>query len=147
MDLEDKLQIKNLVADTIKVGSYRRWIHVQFVKEGIHCYPEAATDPKLATGKWDDVSFLASPHMHYFHFHVTLEVFQDNRDVEFIQFRRWLERLYDEKTLVLNNQSCEMMADDLIGKISDKYPGRAIKVSVLEDGINGATLEWSEVRP
>lgn len=122
----------------------KRWIHVKFQKGGVHCYPAAATDPKLATGGWDDVSFLANPHFHYFQFVVTLEVHQNDRDVEFIQFQRWLERLYDEgnSTLKLNNQSCEMMAEALIGHIAERYPGRDIKVSVLEDGINGATLEY-----
>jgi hypothetical protein len=33
-------------------------IWVKFQKEGVHKYPGADTDPKLATGGWDDVSFL-----------------------------------------------------------------------------------------
>jgi hypothetical protein len=33
-------------------------IWVTFQKEGVHKYPGADTDPKLATGGWDDVSFL-----------------------------------------------------------------------------------------
>ncbi len=119
-----------------------RWIHVQFSKEGVHCYPAAATDPKLATGEWDDVSFLAAPHMHYFYFNVSVQVFQNDRDIEFIQFRRWCERLYSEGVLGLNSQSCEMMAESLINRIAAQYTGRNIKVSVLEDNINGATLEY-----
>lgn len=132
----------------------KRWIHVQFIKEGVHCYPAAATDPKLATGKWDDVSFLASPHMHYFYFNVSVEVFQNDRDIEFIQFKRWCERLYsgeamysdganNANTMQINSMSCEMLAEDLITVISNSYSGRDIKVSVLEDNINGATLEYS----
>ena len=35
-----------------------RSIWVTFNKEGIHKYPAALEDPKLATGDWDDVSFL-----------------------------------------------------------------------------------------
>lgn len=34
-----------------------KMIWVTFRKEGIHKYPAAIDDPKLATGKWDDVSF------------------------------------------------------------------------------------------
>ena len=41
-----------------------RTIFVRFQKEGIHCYPAAATDPALATGDEYDVSFLATPHRH-----------------------------------------------------------------------------------
>ena len=59
------------------------WIYVTFQQEGIHKYPAALTDPKLA-----DVSFLGYPHRHMFHFKVHLEVFHDDRDVEFILFKR-----------------------------------------------------------
>jgi hypothetical protein len=121
----------------------KRWIEVKFVKEGIHCYPQAATDPKLATGGWDDVSFLGSPHFHYFHFVVKVAVTFNDRDIEFIQFKRWCERLYSEGTLELNSQSCEMMAEALIGQIASQYPLRHIQVSVYEDNINGATLEYT----
>ena len=67
-----------------------RTIFVRFQKEGIHKYPAAATDPNLATGDEYDVSFLATPHRHIFHFEVTIEVFHNDRDIEFIQFKRWL---------------------------------------------------------
>lgn len=56
-------------------------IWAKFQKEGIHCYPAAATDPKLATGDEYDVSFLASPHRHIFDFKVYIEVFHDDRDI------------------------------------------------------------------
>jgi hypothetical protein len=133
--------------DFVSQPLMKRWIHVEFVKEGVHCYPAAATDPNLATGEWDDVSFLASPHFHYFTFKVTVEVFQNDRDIEFIQFSRWCQRLYDQGVMKLNSQSCEMLAESLIGRIADKYKGRDIKVSVLEDNINGATLEYVKAIP
>lgn len=120
-----------------------RYIEVSFQKEGIHKYPAAATDPKLATNDWDDVSFLANPHRHIFHFYVRLEVSHNDRDVEFIQFKRWLERLYSQGTLELDYHSCEMMAEDLIGEIMKKYPDRDIQVRVYEDDENGAILTAS----
>jgi hypothetical protein len=43
----------------------KKKIWVTFQKEGIHCYPAAATDDKLK-----EVSFLANPHRHMFHFKV-----------------------------------------------------------------------------
>jgi hypothetical protein len=115
-------------------------IWVTFQKEGIHCYPAAGTDPNLATGDEYDVSFLASPHRHMFHFRVGIEVFHDDRDIEFIQFKRWLERLYTEGTLELNFKSCEMIAQDLHAVISGRYPGRKMTIDVSEDGENGATI-------
>ena len=103
-------------------------IWVTFKKEGIHKYPAALDDPKLATGGWDDVSFLGYPHRHIFHFKVGIEVYHDDRDIEFIQFKRWLERLYSEGTLTLDSRSCEMVSDELAEHINGKYPGRAIKI-------------------
>jgi hypothetical protein len=124
-----------------------RSIWVTFSKEGIHKYPAALEDPNLATGDWDDVSFLGYPHRHIFHFKVWLEVFHDDRDVEFIQFKRWMERLYAEvdsssSVLQLDYKSCEMIADDLASEIQAMYPGRWLKISVAEDNENGCEMEY-----
>ena len=120
-------------------------IWVTFKKEGIHKYPAALDDPKLATGGWDDVSFLGYPHRHIFHFRVGIEVFHDDRDIEFIQFKRWLERLYSHGTLTLDYRSCEMVSDELAKHINGKYPGRAIEIEVSEDGENGSVSRYEDV--
>jgi hypothetical protein len=125
-----------------------RSIWVTFQREGVHYYPGADTDPKLATGGWDDVSFLGVPHRHIFHFRVWIEVFHNDRDIEFIQFKRWLERLYAEvdsstSELQLDYKSCEMIADDLAVKIQERYPGRWLKISVAEDNENGCEIEYA----
>jgi hypothetical protein len=135
-----------------------RSIWVTFKKEGIHKYPAALDDPKLATGDWDDVSFLGYPHRHIFHFRVRIEVQHNDRDIEFIQFKRWLERLYsgadtgnntqgskeqsstNSEVLLLDYKSCEMIADELYEKISAKYPGRFVEIEVSEDGENGCVI-------
>jgi hypothetical protein len=118
-------------------------IWVTFRKEGVHRYPAALTDPKLATGDEYDVSFLGHSHRHIFHFKVYLEVFHDDRDVEFIQFKRWLENLYNKGTLELNHKSCEMIADDLHKEISSKYTDRKIWIEISEDGENGCLKQYS----
>ena len=130
----------------------QRKIWVTFQKEGTHMYPGADTDPKLATGGWDDVSFLGVPHRHIFHFRVWIDVEHNDRDIEFIQFKRWMERLYQEvdsstSVLQLDHKSCEMMADDLYVQIADKYPGRAVWIEVSEDGENGALIKYELGRP
>ena len=132
------------MADDIKKQkeNAKRWIWVTFQKEGIHKYPAALEDPALATGDEYDVSFLGYPHRHIFHFRVAITVTHNDRDIEFIQFKRWLEKLYAEKTLELDYKSCEMMSDDLFDKISEKYPGRDVKIEVSEDGENGALIEY-----
>jgi hypothetical protein len=117
-------------------------IYVKFQKEGIHCYPAAATDPKLATGDEYDVSFLGTPHRHIFHFRVAIQVFQDDRDIEFIQFKRWLEKCYNDGTLELDHKSCEMIARDLNDTIKARYHGRKTVIDVSEDGENGAELTF-----
>ena len=129
------------VIETRKYNS-KKMIWVSFQKEGIHRYPAAATDPKLATGDEYDVSFLASPHRHIFHFKVHIEVFHDDRDIEFIQFKRWLENLYKGGTLVLDYKSCEMISDDLFAQISARYPDRDIVINVSEDGENGCEIAY-----
>lgn len=123
----------------------RNDIWVTFEKEGVHCYPAALDDPKLATGDWDDVSFLGHPHRHMFHFRVGIQVFHEDRDVEFIQFSRWLQRLYNMDVLKLDYKSCEMIADELAEKIGEKYPGRIVMIEVSEDGENGQYSQYAPV--
>ena len=120
----------------------KRWIWVTFQKEGIHKYPAALEDPALATGDEYDVSFLGYPHRHKFHFRVAISVVHNDRDIEFIQFQRWLENLYKDDILQLDYKSCEMMSDDLFEQIADSYPRRDIKIEISEDGENGALIEY-----
>lgn len=122
------------------MGKDLSFIWVTFQKEGIHRYPQAATDPKLATGDWLDVSFLATPHRHMFHFRVEMEVFHDDRDVEFIQLKRILESWLSDGTLSLDYKSCEMMAKDLHAQMIINWPARDIVIEVSEDGENGCRM-------
>ena len=124
-----------------------RKIWVTFRKEGMHKYPAAATDPALATGDEYDVSFLANPHRHIFHFRVWIDVFHNDRDIEFIQFKRWLENLFRDSTLSLDYKSCEMIADDLYTQIASRYPGRSVWIEVAEDGENGCLIKYDTHRP
>jgi hypothetical protein len=133
-------------ADRIMSRAFRK-IWVTFKKEGIHRYPAAATDPTLATGDEYDVSFLAQPHRHIFHFRVWIDVIHNDRDIEFIQFKRWLENLYRDSILELDFKSCEMMADDLYLQIADKYPNRSVWIEVAEDGENGALIKYETHQP
>jgi hypothetical protein len=122
----------------------KKMIWVTFRKEGIHKYPAALTDPNLATGDEYDVSFLGYPHRHMFHFKVAIEVFHDDRDIEFIQFKRWLENLYKGAILALDFKSCEMIAEDLYTQINARYPGRAVTIEVSEDGENGCHIQFEQ---
>jgi hypothetical protein len=122
----------------------QRQIWITWQKEGIHKYPAALTDPNLA-----DVQFLGYPHRHMFHFRVWIDVFHNDRDLEFIQFKRWCESLYSGHgaVLSLDHKSCEMMADDLYIQIASRYPGRVVHIEVSEDGENGALIRYELTQP
>ncbi len=131
------------------MNNAQRQIWVTFQREGIHRYPAAETDPQLATGDKYDVSFLAYPHRHIFHFRVSIDVWHNDRDIEFIQFKRWLEALYsgEQNCLSLDYKSCEMIADDLYVQIGNKYPNRNVIIEVSEDGENGCTITYNTHQP
>ena len=141
-----------IMAQENVINKAARSIWVTFRKEGVHMYPGADSDPKLATGDWDDVSFLGVPHRHIFHFRVQIEVYHDDREIEFIQFKRWLQRLYDMApdgseghsdtgVLELDYKSCEMIADELCLEIRKRYGSkRDIQIEVSEDNENGCQV-------
>jgi transglutaminase-like putative cysteine protease len=126
------------------ISAAQRQIWVTWQREGIHKYPAALTDPNLA-----DVQFLGYPHRHIFHFRVWIDVFHNDRDLEFIQFKRWCESLYssNNSVLSLDYKSCEMIADDLYIQIADRYPGRVVHIEVSEDGENGAVIRYELTKP
>lgn len=111
----------------------RKIIWVTFQRAGFHRYPNAP----------EDVGYLAFEHRHLFKFRVGIEVFHDDREIEFHQFLRWLESLYD-KVLVLDYRSCEMIADELAESIKGRYPNRDIEIDVSEDGECGVTATYKK---
>ena len=141
----DEFILRNMREAALKdrVSKASRMVWVTFEKEGLHKYPAALDDPKLATGDKYDVSFLGFIHRHIFKFRVWIEVFHDDRDIEFIQFKRWMNELY-EGELNVDFQSCEMISDDLYLKIQERYPNRNVWIEVSEDGENGALTTYSK---
>jgi hypothetical protein len=144
----DQQRQQALAEEAIRImDKAERKVWVTFRKEGMHKYPAAATDPALATGDEYDVSFLANEHRHIFHFRVWIDVFHNDRDIEFIQFKRWLENLYKDGILSLDYKSCEMIADDLYINIAARYSKRAVWIEVAEDGENGCLIKYEISRP
>lgn len=119
----------------------KNFIWVTFQQEGMHKYPAAATNPALK-----DVAFLANPHRHIFHFRVDIQVFHDDRDLEFILEKRFLQGLYSGGVLELNYKSCEMIARDLHAQVCERYQNREIVIEVSEDGENGCRLIFAPIR-
>ncbi len=108
------------------------FITTQF--EGIHCYPDAP----------EEVAFLRSPHRHMFHVRIDLEVRHDNRDVEFIMFKREIDKYIAVNITEMQHRSCEMICKILLAYVSEHYEDRNITVVVSEDGENGATLVYNK---
>ena len=102
------------------------WVTAQ--KEMVHNYPDAP----------DEVDYLRNIHRHIFHFKVYIEVFHDNRDIEFIMFKHDVEEWLEYIKQKLMKKSCEMMSDYLYKKVNQKYPDRKMMISVSEDNENGS---------
>jgi hypothetical protein len=99
--------------------------------------PQALTDPQ-----YEDVRFLGYPHRHLLKYRVSIQVFNEDREIEFIQFKRWIQSLYGNNILNANYKSCEMLSDELAAKIHERYPGREMKIEMFEDGENGSIAHY-----
>jgi len=104
------------------------WVTTSF--EGLHKYPNAP----------EEVNFLRNDHRHLFFLKVYIEVFHNDRDVEFILFKRFVNSLIKENNF--NFKSCEMISDDLYAEINKNYPNRKVIIEVSEDNENGSRLEY-----
>ena len=107
--------------------------------EGVHCYPSAP----------EGVEFLRTLHRHIFGVRLEVEVYHDDRELEFILLKRsvnnWLKNKQDDFGVwQMGAMSCEMVANWLIENVKEELPRgkeRYVKVTVDEDGENGATVE------
>lgn len=112
---------------------YKRMIQVSTQKEFFHRYPGAP----------DEVAFLRTLHRHMLHFKVSIEVFHNDRDLEFIMVKRRLENYLDVYlTCTEERTSCEDVAIHLIKIMHEWYGVRSVTVEVMEDGENGAIVSW-----
>ena len=107
---------------------------VKLQVEGIHWWKDARE-------VFPEVGFLSDAHRHIFHITCKKRVFHDDRDVEFIMFKRdiieWLKhQYYNEKsrTHEFGAKSCEMLAKEIMEEFDCVY------VSVFEDNENGAEV-------
>lgn len=108
-------------------------IAVTFQRVGFHKYPDAPPE----------VRYLTDKHRHVFKFKVSIEVKFADREIEFHMFLNWLESLYADGNLEMDNRSCETIADELAERIAVKYPGRALSIEVWEDGECGAVANYT----
>ena len=109
-------------------------IIIRFQLDGMHNFTKAAV-------LFPEAAFLADRHRHMFHFELYKQVNHDDRDVEFICFKRdvmnYLTDKYSDnykRTLEFGAMSCEMIARELLEYFDCE------RVSVFEDGENGAEI-------
>lgn len=108
--------------------------------ELIHSFPEANTIPELCAKDEFDVSFLTHPHRHMFGFRVETEVFHDDRDIEFIQLKRNVNKFLSTLPKDLGRTSCEQLGKQIIDFLEVRYDRKGWMVTVDEDGENGAIV-------
>ena len=110
------------------------FVTVKFRIPGFHCWPNAP----------DNQAYLRELHRHEFHFTVWLEVFHNDREVEFIKLKEELVKFIQNAIAfcgmfgVGREFSCETLADSICDWLGEVYPGRDRKAWVEEDGENGA---------
>lgn len=101
--------------------------------EGVHCYPEAP----------EEVSYIRVPHRHIFNVRVDMEVFHDDREIEFIMLKHRVNSFisrFANPIWNMGHMSCEQVANMVIEFLKAKYRKRFIAVTVDEDGENGACV-------
>ena len=113
----------------------RTYVVVRLQVDGMHNFPAAREI-------FPEVGFLADRHRHIFHVEAKKEVFHDDRDVEFVMFKRdiqdYLKQMYykpETRTHEFGPKSCEMLAKEILNQFD------CVTVSVWEDLENGAIVE------
>ena len=113
--------MKTNIIVTVQVDALHNW------KEAKNIFPE--------------VSFLSDLHRHIFHIECKKEVFHDDRDIEFIMFKRTIlkyltDKYFNEKLICLlfEGKSCEMLCKELINEFDLCY------CKVMEDNENGSEV-------
>lgn len=107
---------------------------VNLAVDGLHSWPDARK-------VFPEVGFLADVHRHMFHMTLKKRVSHDDRDIEFIMFKRdvldYLHLKYFHAQYnchFFGPKSCEMIAKELLEYFDCVY------VSVFEDAENGAEV-------
>lgn len=110
----------------------KTYIKVSNVKEGYHFYKDAP----------EEVSFLRNTHRHLFKVYSTIEVFSNDRELEFFCVQREIDKLLTTLFDTNTNNSCEFMCMYLIENLQLKYgTHRRYIIEVSEDGENSAIVD------
>lgn len=110
------------------------FVKTQF--EGCHCWASAPAE----------VAFLRNEHRHIFKVKLSIEVKEDDRELEFFMVKKRLDVVIEHTTAksVSKAFSCEQFAKQFLVGMRMYYPNRNMKCSVDEDGENGAVVSMTE---
>lgn len=103
-------------------------IIVKFQVEGTHAWKDCP---------FEEVAYLKNPHRHVFHVTAKKTVNHDNRDIEIIMLKRYMQMWLscaDRSAVNFHDRSCETIARHYLEKFDLDY------CSVLEDNENGAEI-------
>ena len=108
------------------------YITVKNQFDDLHCYPNAP----------EQVSYLRSNHRHTFMLESTLQVFHEDRELEFYMVKDYIDSILVEIKGMEINKSCENICSFVMDKLMEKYgTQRFYRISCSEDGWNKATVE------
>lgn len=114
-------------------------VTVRWEQIGFHCWPEAEGVR----------AYLSQRHRHKFFFEVTVDVFHNDREIEFHDLLDQARRVIG--TEELGRMSCEDMALKVIEALRSLYPETAHRrgwsCSVFEDNEVGATVKYERLVP
>lgn len=119
----------------MKDSSTSTFISITTRAEFIHSYPNAP----------EQVHFLRSPHRHILHISAEIEVFSDDRELEFIVVKRDLEFFIRTLGLEMHStRSCETVGRSILEYLKEEYGARrSVTITVSEDGENSAIIKYN----
>lgn len=116
----------------------KKFVYVTFQEEFLHKYEDAP----------EEVAYLKNVHRHIAHIKAEIEVFNNDREIEFIMLKHQLQNHVALKLGMHDgtNHSCETIAEMILHYLRSYYGvDRDITVEVSEDGENGCRLQyWKE---
>lgn len=111
------------------------WVRTQHIF--YHKYPRAK----------EEISFLQNLHRHLLKVKVQIEVFTNDREIEFFRFQDRVQKtmnyLLDQNRIFGYSYSCEDVGEKLIKHLQSfaTYKNRKIIATISEDGENGVVIE------
>lgn len=100
--------------------------------EALHCWPDAP----------EEVKFLRNDHRHLFEVEALIQVYHNDRELEYYMVKEQLKRHLDSFVCQKNTKSCEQYADEICEFLKMKYGRRKLIIRVLEDGLEGAVCYY-----